>query len=210
MAAWLTTIVVIGWFAVVTRAEPSIVRASVMAGMAATMTLVHRNPDTGRILAWTVTGLLLVDPMLAHSVGFALSVGATAGLVVGAQWWSQVIGAGQTFGATIAAQVGVAPVTLLIFGTIPVVSLVANPLAIPVAGAVMTIGLPLAVLGHVVPSSADLVAMVIGVPVGWVDLVARTASAWSPRGWWHAVSWCAVAVALSARARARTSRGVQR
>lgn len=210
VTAWVATLVVIAWFAVVTRAEPSILRASVMAGVVATMALVHRAPDTRSVLCSTVVGLLFIDPMLAHSVGFALSVAATAGLAWGARWCIDTFGGGQTLGATVAAQIGVAPVTVLFFGTIPVVSLLANPLAIPVAGAVMTVGLPLSVLGHLVPQTAGAVAFVLQIPVGWVDGVARFAAVVAPEGPVHVASWIAVGVAGAMIARLRRRRGVQR
>ena len=66
----------------VTRAEPSVLRASLMAGLLATALAAGRLVTTARILTLTVTTLMVIDPMLVHSLGFQLSVAATAGLVV--------------------------------------------------------------------------------------------------------------------------------
>jgi competence protein ComEC len=194
--SWGITIGVIAWFVVVTRGEPSITRAAVMAGMVATYGLLGKEASTRTVLACTVMVLLMIDPMLAWSVGFALSVGATAGLAWLAVRTGEIFSAGQTLASTFAAQVGTTPVSLLVFGTVPVVSLVANPLAIPVAGIVMTIGLPLAVLAAVFPVLADPVGVVLTMPVAWVDAVARFSSAIAPTGWLHAVAWTGVLIVV--------------
>ena len=56
-------------------------RASVMAALAATAVVAGRPSRPVRILGLTVTIVLLADPLLVHSVGWWLSVGATAGIV---------------------------------------------------------------------------------------------------------------------------------
>ena len=61
---WAATIAVIAWFALLTRFEPSVLRACVMAGLAATATFLARPVSTVRLLGLAVTGLLLVDPLL--------------------------------------------------------------------------------------------------------------------------------------------------
>ena len=80
VARLVATLMVIGWFVVLTRAEPSVLRAAAMAGVVA-LNFFRGRPVNGRqVLAVSVLGLLLLDPMLAFSVGFGLSTGATAGL----------------------------------------------------------------------------------------------------------------------------------
>ena len=68
------TLALIAWFVTLTRFEPSILRAGVMAGLSATAYVrgVERPPI--RLLALAVTGLVLIDPLLVWSVGFWLSV----------------------------------------------------------------------------------------------------------------------------------------
>src|SRR5690606_6159961 len=126
----VASLAVIGLFAVVTRAEPSVLRASAMAAIACWAAFAGRPVSRLRILALAVAGLLLVDPLLARSVGFRLSVGASAGLVLlasplaarlpGPRWLAEPLA------VTLAAQVGVAPFLLTTFGGMPVVTVVAN------------------------------------------------------------------------------------
>ena len=60
-------------------------------------------------------------------------------------------------GATLAAQVGVAPAAWLLFGPQAVWSLVANVLAEPLAAFVMTYGLPSGLLAGLVPHGVGAV-----------------------------------------------------
>lgn len=195
----------IGWFTVLTRAEPSVVRAGVMAGLVAISGAVGAGLNARTVLSSTVIVLLVVDPMLAWSVGFALSVGATAGLAWLSAPITQYLGARiparSVIASTLAAQAGTSPVLLFVFGSIPVMTLVANPLVIGVAGVVMTIGVPLALVGALVPWTAPLVAAVLTPPLWWIAAVADVAAAIGPTGWVNAACWCGALVLCAGRVR---------
>lgn len=143
-----------------------------------------------------MTALLVVDPMLAHSVGFALSAGATAGLA----WLSRPLGSWMglpgVLAATVAAQAGTLPVALLVFGRVPLVSLLANPLAVPVAGAVMLVGIPAAVISALLPDAVAVpLAAVMVIPVRWVAGVAAVSARIEPHGLASVAAWALVAAA---------------
>src|SRR5690606_11834078 len=76
------TIALLVTFAAVTRFEPSVLRATAMAGVAAVATALGRPVGAVRVLALAVTGLVLVDPLLVTSLGFRLSAAAALGIVV--------------------------------------------------------------------------------------------------------------------------------
>ncbi len=176
---------VIGFFATVTRFEPSVLRASAMAGLAAVAQASGRPASGLRLLALATAGLVLVDPFLVWSVGFRLSVGASLGILLlarpitdrcpGPRWLSEALG------VTTAAQLGVAPVAIPVFGSIPLAALPANLLVAPVVGPLMmwglVAGLPAGVLGD---RAAGLLHRPTALAIGWVDFVARTASALPP------------------------------
>ena len=127
-----------------TRAEPSVLRAGVMAGLAATAFVLGRQAEPLRLLALAVVALLLLDPLLAWSVGFWLSVGATAGVVLGAVHLApRLVRLGPLalpVAVTLGAQCGVAVPSLLVFGRLSLTGTVANIVAVPVAGLVMLVG----------------------------------------------------------------------
>lgn len=121
-------------FAVVTRWEPSVIRASVMAAVPLVGALLGIPFDPWMALGVAVTLLLLVSGHLAFSVGFQLSVAATAGVLIG------VVAASQRrprwffipLFVTVAAQIAVAPIILAVFGTIPLMAPVANLIVAPI------------------------------------------------------------------------------
>ena len=190
---FVATISVIGWFVLLTRGEPSVLRAALMAGLVAMNAATRHSMNARTILACTVMILLVLDPMLAWSVGFALSVGATAGLAWLSARLQRVIGGRGIFASTLSAQFGTMPVSLFIFGYVPVISLVANPLALTVAGVVMMVGLPAALLGSAVGFLEPMVSAVMTLPVMWVAEVARISSALSPKGLMNICLWLLVA-----------------
>ena len=71
----------VAFFTILTGAEPSVLRAGVMACLALVGVLAGRPRTTASILSAAVLGLLVIDPWLVWSVGFQLSVTATAGMV---------------------------------------------------------------------------------------------------------------------------------
>jgi competence protein ComEC len=205
---WSMTLALIVWFALLTRFEPSVLRASVMAGVAATAFVTGRERSGIGILSVALTGLLLVDPMLVWSVGLWLSAAATAGLALfaapiervlpGPRWLAR-LGA-----AAIAAQAGVLPVSGAVFGLPSVISLPANVLAVPVAGLVMLIGFPLAIVASVLP---DDLATVLQLPclvgVRWVSGLAHLGADLAPSTAVSAIVWSLLVVVLAWRLRRR-------
>jgi competence protein ComEC len=176
-----STLAVIAMFGVVTRFEPSVVRAAAMAALA-TATVTAGHPISRlRVLALAVTALLVVDPLLVRSAGFQLSTGAAAAIVVAAPAIAGVLpGPGavrEALAVTLAAQLGVAPVLLTTFGPVPVASIPANLLAVPAAGPVMVWGLTGGLLAGLVGGPvAGLVHAPTQLLLAWLAGVAARAS----------------------------------
>lgn len=74
-------------FAVVARPSPSVLRALLMGLTAAIALGTGRTKDGVAALSASILLLILFDPELAHSYGFALSVSATAGILLLAPRW---------------------------------------------------------------------------------------------------------------------------
>ncbi|HEV2810639.1 MAG TPA: ComEC/Rec2 family competence protein [Acidimicrobiales bacterium] len=179
---WAASLAVIGFFGLVTRWEPSVLRASAMAALACTATGLGRPTSCRRLLALAVAGVVLIDPLVVRSVGFQLSVGACVGILLlaaplsrhlpGPRWLAEVLA------VTLAAQVGVAPVLVPVFGGLPVASLPANLLAVPAAGPLMVWGLTAGLAAGVLGPPADaLLHQPTSWLVRWVAAVARWAAA---------------------------------
>jgi competence protein ComEC len=179
----VVTLAVLAGFALVTRFEPSVLRATAMAAVAATGTALGRPASTLRVLSLGVSGILLVDPLLATSLGFQLSVAGAAGIVVGAARLEPALPGPHWLAAplsvTLAAQLAVAPLLVAAFGAVPVASLPANLLALPAAGTVMVWGLTAGLVAGLAGNGA---ATVLHLPTRavlvWIDGVATAAARW--------------------------------
>ncbi len=179
---WVASLGVIAFFGMVTRWEPSVMRASAMAVLACTATGLGRPASRRRLLALAVAGVVLVDPLLVRSVGFQLSVGACVGIIAlagpltrrlpGPRWLAE------TLAVTLSAQVGVAPVLVPVFGGLPLASVPANLLAVPAAGPLMVWGLTAGLAAGVLGPPADaFLHLPTSWLVAWVARVARGAAA---------------------------------
>lgn len=191
----VVSLLVIGWFVLITRSEPSILRAGVMAAIAVVAAARGRKVDPIRVLSLAVVCLLLVDPLLASSVGFHLSVGATFGVIAIGPLVTSCLPVSPKIaipvGVTLGAQTGVLIPALLVFQRAPLVSLPANLLAVPVAGIVMMLGMPIAIVVAILPWASRVMLPPLELGVWWVDSVARVADLCEP-----ASPWPGVAVAL--------------
>jgi competence protein ComEC len=199
-ARWLVTIGLIAWFVSLTRFEPSIVRAGTMAAISTTAFVRGRDRSPFRVLCLAVALLVLVDPLLLRSIGFWLSVGATAGVCTVGPWLARRLDClgmlAMPVGITLGAQLGVALPSVLVFGRLPLVSIPANVLAVPVAGLVMLYGLPAALVAGSVPALADVVMFPARLGVRWVDTVALLGERVEPQGRLVWVGWSVVVVGV--------------
>jgi competence protein ComEC len=128
-----------------------------------------------------MTLLLVVDPFLLFSVGFLLSCGACAGIAVatapierrlrGPAWFREALA------VTTAAQLGVAPVLLATFGTLPLVALPANLVAAPFVGPLTIWGLVVSAIGGLTgPAAGRWLQLPTLAMLRSIELVARTAA----------------------------------
>lgn len=157
LAAWWLAAGPLGWgprrravlglaglalFVVVTRWEPSVVRAATMAALVLGGRLVGRAVDGWFALGGAVTSLLLVSGELAVDAGFQLSVAATAGVLAGGGLWRhrRPRWAWVALGATVSAQAAVAPLLLVHFGAVPLFAPLTNVVAAPLVAAATSVG----------------------------------------------------------------------
>ena len=148
-------------FAVLTRFEPSVLRAVTMAGVAVTSAALGR-PETGRrTLAWAVAAVLVADPFLVRVLAFQLSVCATCGLLWITPTLTELLPGPRPLrlaaATTAGAQLAVMPLLVAVFGTVPLASLPANVIAGPASAPVMMWGL-----------TGGLGAGLFGGPVAWL------------------------------------------
>ncbi|MDJ0378046.1 ComEC/Rec2 family competence protein [Cryobacterium sp. PH31-L1] len=170
-------------FTILVTPEPSVLRSAVMA----TLTLVSigaGRPGRGLpTLLVVVIALLVSDPWLARNYGFALSVLATAGLLllagplarVLAQWMPTALAA--IIAIPLAAQLACQPVLLLLNPSLPLYGVPANILAGPAAPIATVVGLIACLMLPLLPGVAAGLLPAAWLPSAWIAAVAQTVSA---------------------------------
>lgn len=170
-------------FVVLVTPEASVVRAAVMA-TAVLAGLARGRPRGGLpVLAAAVIVCVLADPALAVHIGFALSVTATAALLVLAaplaralqRWLPRRLA--MALSIPLAAQLACQPILLLLEPEVPLLGVLANFLAEPAAALTTVAGLAALVIGAAVPPLFPLVLVPLWPGAAWIAGLSRTVSA---------------------------------
>ncbi|GAA4432555.1 ComEC/Rec2 family competence protein [Georgenia halophila] len=167
-------------FVALVRPEPSVIRSAVMGGVVLAALLLGRPARALPGLCAAVVALLVLDPWLARSFGFALSVLATAGLVVLARPWARWLShALPRWLATVvavpaAAQAACAPVVLLLTPAISVYAIPANVMAAPVVPPATVLGVGATLVAPWWAAGAEAMVSAASVCTAWIALAART------------------------------------
>ncbi len=171
-------------FVVVVQPTASVLRAAVMGAIALVGMLSSRRRQAIPALSATVLVLMVAAPHLAVDIGFALSVVATAALVVIAPVWSRhLVGRGwpkpltDALAVAAAAQVVTAPLVAAISGRFSLVAVVANLAVAAVIAPITVLGSAAAVLVVPWPAGAQLLIRFTGPEVWWVLRTAHWAAA---------------------------------
>jgi competence protein ComEC len=178
--AWaaLCAVLAISFYTLLVGANPAVVRAAVMGGMAIFGRLIGRSNTGLTPLGFSAAVMCLFNPLLPWDASFQLSFTATLGLVLYAEplqrrfeaWLAGRIPAerARKLSApvseyvlfTLAAQLTTLPVTLVNFGRLSLTALVANPFILPAQPLVMQIS-GLAVL-------AGMLFLPLGQALAWL------------------------------------------
>jgi len=165
-------------FVVLVTPQPSVLRAAVMAAIVLFSLGASRAARGLPTMCLAVMVLIVMDPWLSRSFGFALSVLATAGLLLLASplaarlarfmpaWLAMVIS------IPLAAQIACQPVLVLLNPAIAPYSVIANMLAAPAAPVATIVGLLACLLGAFIPPLSIVGAWLTWLPASWIAAVA--------------------------------------
>ena len=195
-------------FVVVVRPQPSVLRATVMGVVALVAGYSGSKKSPIPALCLAVITLVIIDPWLALSYGFALSVAATFGLLL----WSRKLFAYldkrvtrrvpgwivETLTVTVCAQAAVFPLMIALGSRISLATVPANMIAVPLAGPTMLLGVVAALSAQISMPVAHAIGVVAAQPANLIAAVAFQTSAieWLTIPWPHGLVGVFLAVAL--------------
>lgn len=170
----------LGGFVVLVTPQPSVVRAAVMAAFALVGLALARPMRGLPLLCLAVAGILVADPWAALEPGFALSVLATAGLLILSGPLARLLAFAMPYrlalavAVPLAAQLACQPAIALLDPGLPSYGVVANLLAVPAAPLATVAGLLACLLVPVLPPLALGLAWLAWAPSSWIGGVATT------------------------------------
>jgi competence protein ComEC len=170
-------------FVVLARPSPSVLRAAVMGAIVLVGMLTGRRSAALPALSASVLILVTINPFLARSVGFALSVVATAALLTIAPVWARWLSRwmpmwlATVIAVPAAAQLACTPILVVAFGQLTPYAVPANLLAAVAVPAATVVGVVCAVVASGSVTAAVPLAWLGALPTMAIALVARAMAA---------------------------------
>ena len=176
-----TAISLIAFIALV-RPSPSVLRAAAMAAVLLIAQGTKRGRDSLPALGFAMAAVVIVDPWQARDAGFALSVLATAGLLLFAPVLIEKLSShmpvklAQALSPPIAATVFCSPIIVALSGYLAPMSIIANLLAAPFVAPITIVGFIAALFSPFASFISSVLIWFIRFPAGAIALIAHWAS----------------------------------
>jgi len=166
-ARLVTTAVALACFIALVRPSPSVLRAAAMAAVMLIAISTRQRGDSLPALGFAIAAVVSIDPWQSRDPGFALSVLATAGLLILApritaylqRWLPQKIAA--VIAIPIAALALCLPIIVALSGYISAISIVANIVAAPFVAPITIVGFIAALISPLSPCLAQALLILI-------------------------------------------------
>ena len=194
--ALAVSVAAIAVYAILVGAEPPVVRAAIMGGLAALALIVGHQADALTSLFASAWFMTLARPFLLWDISFQISFAASLGLILyGGRLASLVTAAlarvtslrtaervvallSDTVLTTVAAQILVLPILAYYFGGVSPLGLLANLLVLPVQPAIVYLGGSAAMLGQFLRPVGILLSWAVWVPLTYTIRVTETIGGW--------------------------------
>lgn len=159
-------------FAGLSGGRPSVWRATIMASFYVIAPLFQREVNFWNIIAASSLVLLISDPENIFDAGFLLSFSAVISIVFFYKQIDRILPSGlrvsrmknpvskgvmALFIVSLCAQIGTLPFTWAFFNRIPIVSLAANVMIVPIIGILVSTGFCILILGSWIPYVGEIV-----------------------------------------------------
>lgn len=178
LAAAVAAAVVIGIYVPLTGAGPSIVRAGIVGVLGLAALVLSRQNSPYHFLALAAAAILTINPYSLLDPGFQLSFGAVLAIFLVAPLISAPLGflpplLKEAVAISTAAGLVTAPITLVHFHQVSLVTVPANVAAAPVAGIIMLLGTLSVMAAPVLPGLNWLLNAAASLCTGYLIHIAR-------------------------------------
>jgi competence protein ComEC len=177
----IATAIALICFIALVRPSPSVLRAAAMAAVLLSAQLGKRGSDSLPALGFAMCAVVLGDPWQARDAGFALSVLATAGLLLLAPQIVEKLPTHKKLAGAlappIAAIVFCSPILVSLSGYLSPMSIIANLLAAPVVAPITVLGFIAALVSPIAPWLTEFILFFIRFPAGFITGVAHWVAA---------------------------------
>ena len=154
-------IVTLSAYALVVEGGSSVARATLMAAIYFATRIADRLTLPANVAALTAAILLLLQPLQFVDAGFALTFGATLGIIIGMTWLPAIAAlprfvqpVAALFAASLCAEIALLPVSAFVFSRVTFAGLLVNFAAIPLMTVVQLAGMLAVALSSVAPELA--------------------------------------------------------
>ncbi|MDI6734816.1 MAG: DNA internalization-related competence protein ComEC/Rec2 [bacterium] len=152
-------------FAIVTGAQPSVIRATIMAGALLISMLIQKDTDIYNIPVLSALIILLYNPLILFDVGFQLSFVAVLGLIywtpfIEPKLWFLPKYIARCISASIAVQLALSPFLVFYFNKLSLVTVLANIVVVPLSGIILVLSLAMFFLGIIFMPLANLIGII--------------------------------------------------
>ena len=173
----IATAIALTCFIALVRPSPSVLRAAAMAAVLLSAQLGKRGSDSLPALGFAICAVVLGDPWQSRDAGFALSVLATAGLLLLAPLIVEKLPTHKKLAGAlappIAAMVFCSPILVSLSGYLSPMSIIANFLAAPAVAIITVLGFIAALVSPFAPWLAQLIIFFIRIPAGFITGIAH-------------------------------------
>tara|TARA_B100000315_G_C14590399_1_gene595437 strand:- start:187 stop:2538 length:2352 start_codon:yes stop_codon:yes gene_type:complete len=162
----ILVVLILIFYAVLTGGKPSVWRATLMASLYVLAPLVNRDVNLWNIIGVSALGLLIYKPVYLFDLGFLLSFTAVMSIVFFMDLIQKIVPekfqfknisnkpVKYTWGlflVSLSAQIGTLPFIMFYFDRIPVISLIANVIIVPLIAFIVGSGFAILLLGSWIP-----------------------------------------------------------
>ncbi|MEI6326973.1 MAG: ComEC/Rec2 family competence protein [Candidatus Roizmanbacteria bacterium] len=174
-----STLIFLGCIPIIFGSEPSTIRAVIMAGIPIIAILYNRANQQMHLIILSGIIMLIYNPSYLSNISFQLSYAAVIGITIFDQkeqqiekeisWIKKYIQ--NTLRTTLAAQSLTTPIIFYHFGTISIISTLANLLVSWTVPIIMMIGMPYILIVKIVPQSGTLLSIPLVIVMKYFESV---------------------------------------